>query len=374
MPLLEERGAEGPATPPAGPEMEGGAAAAPAAGAGREGGMGEPEVRLGVEGGGASAGPLGRRQAFWAGLSAESYLEGQGLGVHLQDALRALAGRREAGGDAALLYTHFREAALGAHVLGRGFHFATGTPVNSLDFVAAAREAAAGLPDFRCTLGEADCTAFMRLLTPGYPEKLSALAFRAAMDAEILEGEARDAEVPIEQFVDALEVYLVFRRPLEAVEERFVRGRSPPGARSVAELLDQEEQRGVIWPSPPAACYVQAIASAMSWTGTQNPGHLRVVEERTAKFVSEFIRDPRVREHLSTVRDLHRESRAEAQKVLGQLKEPVVKPKPKQGSKSRKKGGQSSRPGSARVGILGGVQGTQIAQRGGDSGAPSSRR
>ena len=97
MPLLEERGAEGPATPPAGPEMEGGAAAAPAAGAGREGGMGEPEVRLGLEGGGASAGPLGRRQAFWAGLSAESYLEGQGLGVHLQDALRALAGRRESG-------------------------------------------------------------------------------------------------------------------------------------------------------------------------------------------------------------------------------------------------------------------------------------
>ena len=152
------------------------------------------------------------------------------------------------------------------------------------------------------------------------------------MDAEILEGEARSAEVPIERFVDALEVYLVFRRPLEAVEERFVRGRSPPGARDIAELLGQEEQRGVIWPSPPAACYVEAIASAMSWTGTQDPGHRRVVEERTAKFVSEFIRNPRVREHLGMVRNLHQASRAEAQKVLGQLKEPVVKPKPKPGS------------------------------------------
>ncbi len=346
----------------------------PAVGERRGVGMGEPEVRLGLEGEGASSGPLGRGQAFWAGLSAESYLEGQGLGVRVQDALRALAGRREAGGDAALLYSHFREAALGAHVLGRGFHFATGTPVSSLDFVLAAREAAAGLPDFRCTLGEADCTAFMRLLTSDYPEKLSALAFRAAMDAEILEGEARNAEVPIERFVDALEVYLVFRRPLEAVEERFVRGRSPPGARDIAELLGQEERRGVIWPSPPAACYVEAITSAMSWTGTQDPGHLRVVEERTAKFVSEFIRDPRVREHLAMVRNLHQASRTEAQKVLGQLKEPVVKPKPRPGSKSRKKGGLSSRPGSARAGILGGVQGTQIAQKGGDSGGPSSRR
>ena len=360
--------------PPAGPEMERGAAAVPAVGERRGVGMGEPEVRLGLEGEGASSGPLGRGQAFWAGLSAESYLEGQGLGVRVQDALRALAGRREAGGDAALLYSHFREAALGAHVLGRGFHFATGTPVSSLDFVLAAREAAAGLPDFRCTLGEADCTAFMRLLTSDYPEKLSALAFRAAMDAEILEGEARNAEVPIERFVDALEVYLVFRRPLEAVEERFVRGRSPPGARDIAELLGQEERRGVIWPSPPAACYVEAITSAMSWTGTQDPGHLRVVEERTAKFVSEFIRDPRVREHLAMVRNLHQASRTEAQKVLGQLKEPVVKPKPRPGSKSRKKGGLSSRPGSARAGILGGVQGTQIAQKGGDSGGPSSRR
>ena len=123
-----------------------------------------------------------------------------------------------------------------------------------------------------------------------------------------------------------------------------------------------------------ATSFRRELASAMSWTGTQDPGHRRVVEERTAKFVSEFIRNPRVREHLGMVRNLHQASRAEAQKVLGQLKEPVVKPKPKPGSKSRKKGGQSSRPGSARAGILGGVQGTQITQKGGDSGAHSSRR
>ena len=348
-------------------------AAEASSGAGRALGGGGPEVRVGT--GGASRGPLGRGQAFWAGLSAEGYLDGQGLGVHLQDALRALATRREAEGEAALLYAYFREAALGAHVLGRGFHFATGTPVNSLDFVAAIREAGAGLPGFREALGEADCTAFMRLLTQGYPEQLSALAFRAAMDGEILAGEAHDAAVPIEQFLDALEVYLVYRRPLEAAEEHFLRGRAPPDAREVEELLEREERKGMIWPSPPPICFAQAAASAMSWTGTQDPERPGVVEERTAKFVSEFIRDPRVREHLTSIRNLHCSSREEARRTLGDLKEPMAKPKPKLApkAKSRKGGGASSRPGSARAGILGGVQGTQIGNRGGDSTYTSKR-